>query len=119
MNWKGFGKKWLWPNLRYYPCMYLGRLRRTTRNLSQDSWYLSAIIWGFWAGITVALDETFADFLYSSLQFILEECDEYWLDSVPTRQQCRQLHYCCAPAYRHWSISKKKVNDDDVLIKPF
>jgi hypothetical protein len=37
MNWKGCGRKWLWPNLRYYPGICLEELRKTTKNLSQDS----------------------------------------------------------------------------------
>jgi hypothetical protein len=36
MNWKGCGRKRSWPNLRYYPGICLG-LRKTTKNLSQDS----------------------------------------------------------------------------------
>jgi len=33
MNRKGFGRKRLWPNLRYYPGIHLKRLRKTTKNL--------------------------------------------------------------------------------------
>jgi hypothetical protein len=36
-NWKGFGRKQLWRNLRYYPKIQLEGLRKTTKNLSQDS----------------------------------------------------------------------------------
>jgi hypothetical protein len=38
INWKRFGRKGLWPNLRYYPCVYLEGLRETMKRLSQDSW---------------------------------------------------------------------------------
>jgi hypothetical protein len=34
MNWKEYERK---HNLRYYPRIYLERLRKTTKNLSQDS----------------------------------------------------------------------------------
>jgi hypothetical protein len=37
MNWKGCGKKRSWPNLRYYPSICLEGLRKTTKNLSQDT----------------------------------------------------------------------------------
>jgi hypothetical protein len=33
MNWKRCGRKWSWPNLRYYPDICLEGLRKTTRNL--------------------------------------------------------------------------------------
>jgi hypothetical protein len=36
MNWKGYGREWSWPNLRYYPGIFLEGLRKTTRNLLQD-----------------------------------------------------------------------------------
>jgi hypothetical protein len=32
MNWKGKGKKRLWPNLRYYPGIFLEGMRKTTKN---------------------------------------------------------------------------------------
>jgi hypothetical protein len=38
MNWKGFGRKWLWPNLRYYLGIHLEGLMKTMIILSQDSW---------------------------------------------------------------------------------
>jgi hypothetical protein len=31
MNWKGYGRNWSWPNLRYYPSIYLEGLRKTTK----------------------------------------------------------------------------------------
>jgi hypothetical protein len=37
MNWKGFGRKLSWCNRRYYPGICLEGLRKTTKNLSQDS----------------------------------------------------------------------------------
>jgi hypothetical protein len=37
MNWKGYERNRLWPNLRYYPGIYMEGLRKTTNNLSQDS----------------------------------------------------------------------------------
>jgi len=37
INWKGCGRKWLWPNSRYYRGIYLARLRNTTKNIFQDS----------------------------------------------------------------------------------
>jgi hypothetical protein len=37
LNWKVFGRKRLWPNLKYYLDNCLERLRKTTINLSQDS----------------------------------------------------------------------------------
>jgi hypothetical protein len=40
MNSKGCGRKQPWPSLMYYPSICLG-LRKTTRNLSQDSQSLS------------------------------------------------------------------------------
>jgi hypothetical protein len=36
MNWEGYGRKRSWPNLRYYPGIYLDGLRKATKNLSQD-----------------------------------------------------------------------------------
>jgi hypothetical protein len=36
-NWKGCGRKRLWPNLRYYPGICLDGLSNTTKILSQDS----------------------------------------------------------------------------------
>jgi hypothetical protein len=30
-NWKGYGRKKSWPNLRYYPGIFLDRLRKTTK----------------------------------------------------------------------------------------
>jgi hypothetical protein len=38
LNWKGFGRKWSWPNLRSNPGICIEGLRKTTKNLSQDSW---------------------------------------------------------------------------------
>jgi hypothetical protein len=40
MNQKGYGRKWPWPNLRYYPGICLEALRKTMKNLSQSSWSL-------------------------------------------------------------------------------
>jgi hypothetical protein len=37
MNWKGCGRKWSWPNLRYYLGIFLEGLRNTTKVLSQDN----------------------------------------------------------------------------------
>jgi hypothetical protein len=37
MNWKGCGRKQLWPNLRYYPGICLEGLRKIMENLNQDS----------------------------------------------------------------------------------
>jgi hypothetical protein len=37
MNWKGCGRKGLWPNGRYYPSTCMNGLRKTTKNISQDS----------------------------------------------------------------------------------
>jgi hypothetical protein len=37
MNYKGFGKKWQWPNTKYYLSIYPKRLRKTTKNLSRGS----------------------------------------------------------------------------------
>jgi hypothetical protein len=31
MNWRGCGKKWSWPNLRYHPDTYLEGLRKITK----------------------------------------------------------------------------------------
>jgi hypothetical protein len=31
MNWKGYGRKWSWPNLRYYPGIFLEGLWKTTK----------------------------------------------------------------------------------------
>jgi hypothetical protein len=41
MNWKGRGRKRLWPKLRNYPGNCLEVLRKTTKNLSQDNRSLS------------------------------------------------------------------------------
>jgi hypothetical protein len=40
MNWKGCGRKQSWPNLRYYPSIYLEELRQTIKNLGHDRWSL-------------------------------------------------------------------------------
>jgi hypothetical protein len=37
MNWKGYGRKWMGPNLRYYPEISPEVLRKPSKNLSQDS----------------------------------------------------------------------------------
>jgi hypothetical protein len=37
INWKGCGRKWLWPILKYYPSISLEELRKATQNFSQDS----------------------------------------------------------------------------------
>jgi hypothetical protein len=37
VNWKGCERKRLWPDLRYYPGICLGVLRKTTKNLGEDS----------------------------------------------------------------------------------
>jgi hypothetical protein len=37
MNWKVFGRKRSWPDLKYYPGSCLVGLRKTTKNFSQDS----------------------------------------------------------------------------------
>jgi hypothetical protein len=43
MNWKGFGTKKSWPNLRYYPGILQEELRKTTKP--------SVRIAGLWAEI--------------------------------------------------------------------
>jgi hypothetical protein len=45
-NWKVFGRKQQWPNLRYYPGIFLEELSKTIKNFSQDSWSLWAEIRG-------------------------------------------------------------------------
>jgi hypothetical protein len=37
MNWNGVGRKWSWPNLRYYPDIRLEGQRRDTKNLNKDN----------------------------------------------------------------------------------
>jgi hypothetical protein len=37
MNRKRYGRKRLWPNLRYHPGIFLEGSKKTTKNLSQDS----------------------------------------------------------------------------------
>jgi hypothetical protein len=37
MNWKGYGKKQVWPDFRYYPGICLEELRKIIINFSQDS----------------------------------------------------------------------------------
>lgn len=39
MSWKAHEKN-LWHNLRYYFGIYLGKMRKEMKNLSQDSWSL-------------------------------------------------------------------------------
>jgi hypothetical protein len=42
MNWKGYGRKWSWPNFRYYPGICVEELRKTMKNLIQySSWSLN------------------------------------------------------------------------------
>jgi hypothetical protein len=36
MNIKGYGRKWLWPNLKYYFRIFLEELKNITKNISQD-----------------------------------------------------------------------------------
>jgi hypothetical protein len=43
INWKGHGRKRLWPNLKFYSGTCLEDLRKTTENLSQDSRSLGPI----------------------------------------------------------------------------
>jgi hypothetical protein len=33
MNWKGFEKKWLWPNIRHYPEIFLNLLKKGHKSL--------------------------------------------------------------------------------------
>jgi hypothetical protein len=33
MNWKGYGRKWSWNNVRYYPGIFLEGLRKTVKNV--------------------------------------------------------------------------------------
>jgi hypothetical protein len=37
MNWKGFGRKRPWPNVRFYSKIRLEGLRKTMKNLNQNS----------------------------------------------------------------------------------
>lgn len=37
MNWNGYGTSQSWPHLKYYAGIYLVRLRRSAKSLSQDS----------------------------------------------------------------------------------
>jgi hypothetical protein len=37
MNWKGFCRKRSWPNLRYYSAIRVKGLRKSTKNLNQNS----------------------------------------------------------------------------------
>jgi hypothetical protein len=37
MNWNGYVRKRLWPNLKYYPYIFLEGVRKTTKNPKQDS----------------------------------------------------------------------------------
>lgn len=37
MNWKGYERKWTAPNMRYYPEISPEMLRKTSKNLSQES----------------------------------------------------------------------------------
>jgi hypothetical protein len=38
INWKGYGRKWQWPNLRYYPDIFLEGLRKTMKiSVRRDS----------------------------------------------------------------------------------
>jgi hypothetical protein len=37
-HWKGWAKKWLWPNIKYYPSISLVWLRKITNNLTKNSW---------------------------------------------------------------------------------
>jgi hypothetical protein len=39
MKWKGIGRNWLWPNFKVLSWHSLEELRKTTKNLSQDSQY--------------------------------------------------------------------------------
>jgi hypothetical protein len=41
MKWQGYGRKRSWPDLRYYPGIFVEGLRKTTKNLSQESRSLS------------------------------------------------------------------------------
>jgi hypothetical protein len=41
---KGYGRKWSWPNLRYYPCICLEKLRKITKTSVRTSG-LRAKIW--------------------------------------------------------------------------
>jgi hypothetical protein len=37
---KGCGRKGSWPNLRYYPSIFLEGLSKTTKNVSHNNWSL-------------------------------------------------------------------------------
>jgi hypothetical protein len=37
MSWKGCGKKWSWPNLRYYPRIFMKELRKITKDFIDDA----------------------------------------------------------------------------------
>jgi hypothetical protein len=46
MNWKGYGKKRLWPNLSHCPVMFLEGLRKATTNFSQGNVSQPRFEWG-------------------------------------------------------------------------
>jgi hypothetical protein len=37
INWKRFGRKWSWPNFKYYPGIRLEGVGKSTKNLNKDS----------------------------------------------------------------------------------
>jgi hypothetical protein len=39
-DWKVYGRKRSWHNLRYYPGIWLEELNKTTTNFNKDSWFL-------------------------------------------------------------------------------
>jgi hypothetical protein len=50
LNWKGYGRKRSWPNLRCYPGICLERLRKTTKNLQSGQpifgpWFEPGTCW--------------------------------------------------------------------------
>jgi hypothetical protein len=46
MNWKGYGRKWSWPSLRYYPSIYLEGLRKNLNQGREDSIKINLNKWG-------------------------------------------------------------------------
>jgi hypothetical protein len=71
MNWKGCGRKRSWPNERCYFGIFLEGLRKTKKNLSQDSWSPGRDLNPGPSEYEVGVDGMFVDFLHFCLDCIV------------------------------------------------
>jgi hypothetical protein len=70
MNWKGHGKKRLWPNSRHYPGIRLEGLSKTKKAIRRTGLYLWLYIWVVFAGTPLRKFRTHAGTAFLNLSFL-------------------------------------------------